>query len=101
MEFSDVIFVTDIGRDSCKFSVDNREFVAVIMLLYNMQQLLFSQVRKRHIHTRVTGLPVCPELTRDTLPKSSDVGCFLSISGVASLSSLSLNITILHCVPKK
>jgi len=64
-------------------------------VLHNMQQVLFAQVRKRHIHTRVTGLPVCPELTRDTLPKSSDVGCFLSISGVAQLSSVSPNITIL------
>ena len=39
------------------------------------------QVFKPNVHARVTGLPVCPELTRDNLPKTDDVNHFLSISG--------------------
>ncbi|XP_027139986.1 DNA helicase MCM9 [Larimichthys crocea] len=33
------------------------------------------------LHARITGLPVCPELTRDTIPRSRDVGHFLSVTG--------------------
>lgn len=36
---------------------------------------------KRNIHARVTGLPVCPEITRDTIPRNADIGSFLSVSG--------------------
>ncbi|XP_046559638.1 LOW QUALITY PROTEIN: DNA helicase MCM9-like [Haliotis rubra] len=36
---------------------------------------------KQNIHARVMGLPVCPELTRTTLPRTSDVGSFLSVTG--------------------
>ncbi|OWF35387.1 DNA helicase MCM9-like isoform X2 [Mizuhopecten yessoensis] len=36
---------------------------------------------KRNIHGRVMSLPVCPELIRTNLPRTSDVGSFLSISG--------------------
>lgn len=39
-------------------------------------------VLKPHVHARVTGLPVCPELTRDTLPRNSDIGSFLSVTGM-------------------
>ena len=38
-------------------------------------------VLKLHCHVRVSNLPICPELTRDKLPKSQDVGCFLAITG--------------------
>jgi len=53
---------------------------------------LLVQVKKQHIHARVTSLPVCPELTRDTLPKSSDIGCFLSISGNSVLRYCTLSL---------
>lgn len=33
------------------------------------------------LHARISNLPICPELTRSTLPRTSDVGRFLSISG--------------------
>ncbi|XP_069133672.1 LOW QUALITY PROTEIN: DNA helicase MCM9-like [Argopecten irradians] len=36
---------------------------------------------KRNVHGRVMSLPVCPELTRTTLPRTTDVGSFLSVSG--------------------
>ena len=36
---------------------------------------------KIHCHVRVSNLPLCPELTRDRLPKCQDVGCFLAITG--------------------
>ncbi|PIK48566.1 putative DNA helicase MCM9 [Apostichopus japonicus] len=36
---------------------------------------------KRYVHARLTGLPACPELIRTTMPRSIDVGKFLSLSG--------------------
>lgn len=38
-------------------------------------------VMKQNLHTRISGLPLCPELTRDRIPKTRDVGHFLSIVG--------------------
>ncbi|XP_042246169.1 DNA helicase MCM9 [Thunnus maccoyii] len=40
------------------------------------------------LHARVTGLPVCPELTRDTIPRSRDVGHFLSVTGTVIRTSV-------------
>ncbi|XP_068198706.1 DNA helicase MCM9 [Antennarius striatus] len=39
-------------------------------------------------HARITGLPVCPELTRDTIPRSRDVGRFLSVTGTVIRTSV-------------
>ncbi|XP_026857465.2 DNA helicase MCM9 [Electrophorus electricus] len=36
---------------------------------------------KRNLHVRISGLPVCPELTREHIPKARDVGHFLSVTG--------------------
>ncbi|XP_041367833.1 DNA helicase MCM9-like isoform X2 [Gigantopelta aegis] len=36
---------------------------------------------KTNVHARVMALPVCPELTRTTLPRTSDIGAFLSVTG--------------------
>nr|XP_047132529.1 DNA helicase MCM9 [Hydra vulgaris] len=36
---------------------------------------------KNNCHIRVTNLPICPELSRDHLPKCEDVGSFLSVKG--------------------
>ena len=36
---------------------------------------------KKNIHARIISLPVCPELTRTTLPRTADVDTFLSITG--------------------
>ena len=39
---------------------------------------------KRNVHVRFSNLPVCPELTRINVPKSEDVGTFISFSGKIS-----------------
>ncbi|XP_068609856.1 DNA helicase MCM9 [Brachionichthys hirsutus] len=39
-------------------------------------------------HARITGLPVCPELTRDTIPRSRDIGRFLSVTGTVIRTSV-------------
>ncbi|NXH15623.1 MCM9 helicase, partial [Bucco capensis] len=43
---------------------------------------------KHNLHARVSGLPVCPELTREHIPKSRDVGHFLSVTGTVIRASL-------------
>ncbi|XP_036438592.1 DNA helicase MCM9 [Colossoma macropomum] len=42
---------------------------------------------KRNLHVRISGLPVCPELTRDHIPKARDVGHFLSVTGTVIRTS--------------
>ncbi|KAM9356307.1 DNA helicase MCM9 [Pholidichthys leucotaenia] len=44
-------------------------------------QRIKEQNLRHTLHARITGLPVCPELTRDTIPRSEDVGHFLSVTG--------------------
>ncbi|XP_061668405.1 DNA helicase MCM9 isoform X3 [Syngnathoides biaculeatus] len=43
---------------------------------------------KKTLHARITGLPVCPELTRDTIPRSRDVGHFLSVTATVIRTSV-------------
>ncbi|CAL8314731.1 unnamed protein product [Lota lota] len=43
---------------------------------------------KYNFHVRITGLPVCPELTRDTIPRSRDAGHFLSVTGTVIRTSI-------------
>ncbi|XP_048348123.1 DNA helicase MCM9 isoform X2 [Sphaerodactylus townsendi] len=43
---------------------------------------------KQNLHARISGLPVCPELTRENIPKTKDVGHFLSITGTVIRTSL-------------
>ncbi|XP_034756409.1 DNA helicase MCM9 isoform X2 [Etheostoma cragini] len=43
---------------------------------------------RRTLHVRITGLPVCPELTRDMIPRSRDVGHFLSVTGTVIRTSV-------------
>ncbi|XP_024865475.1 DNA helicase MCM9 isoform X2 [Kryptolebias marmoratus] len=47
-----------------------------------------SHRMRKTFHTRVTGLPVCPELTRHTIPRSRDVGHFLSVTGTVIRTSV-------------
>ncbi|CAH1787204.1 unnamed protein product [Owenia fusiformis] len=42
---------------------------------------------KERIHARVMGLPVCPELCRETLPKAADIGTYLCITGTVIRTS--------------
>lgn len=43
---------------------------------------------KQNLHARISGLPVCPELVRDHIPKTKDVGHFLSVTGTVIRTSL-------------
>lgn len=36
---------------------------------------------KMNCHVRISNLPICPELTRDRLPKCQDVGSLLAMTG--------------------
>ncbi|XP_032999579.1 DNA helicase MCM9 isoform X1 [Lacerta agilis] len=45
-------------------------------------------VVKQNLHARISGLPVCPELTREHIPKTRDVGHFLSVTGTVIRTSL-------------
>ncbi|XP_056261745.1 DNA helicase MCM9 isoform X2 [Seriola aureovittata] len=47
-----------------------------------------EQKMRYTLHARITGLPVCPELTRDTVPRSRDVGHFLSVTGTVIRTSV-------------
>ncbi|XP_032540367.1 DNA helicase MCM9 isoform X1 [Chiroxiphia lanceolata] len=42
---------------------------------------------KQNLHARISGLPVCPELTREHIPKTKDVGHFLSVTGTVIRTS--------------
>uniref|UniRef100_A0A8C2FFI7 DNA helicase MCM9 n=1 Tax=Cyprinus carpio TaxID=7962 RepID=A0A8C2FFI7_CYPCA len=43
---------------------------------------------KHNLHVRISGLPMCPELTRDHIPKARDVGHFLSVTGTVIHTSV-------------
>ncbi|KAL1254009.1 hypothetical protein QQF64_016238 [Cirrhinus molitorella] len=43
---------------------------------------------KHKLHVRISGLPMCPELTRDHIPKARDVGHFLSVTGTVIRTSV-------------
>ncbi|KAG8582574.1 hypothetical protein GDO81_008119 [Engystomops pustulosus] len=47
-----------------------------------------SLTMKQNLHARITGLPVCPELTREHIPRTKDVGHFLSVTGTVIRTSL-------------
>ncbi|XP_052801933.1 DNA helicase MCM9-like [Mya arenaria] len=56
--------------------------------LVHAQTLLLDQLSdknghsvKANVHARITSLPVQPEFTRSTVPKTSDIGNFLALTG--------------------
>ncbi|VDI71352.1 DNA helicase MCM9 [Mytilus galloprovincialis] len=54
------------------------ESQSVLMINHRLKNVMNV---KKHIHARIMSLPVCPELTRTTLPRTADVDSFLSITG--------------------
>ncbi|XP_062504225.1 DNA helicase MCM9-like [Corticium candelabrum] len=44
-------------------------------------------IQKSNVHTRISNLPDCPEYSRVTVPRSADVGYFLSITGTVIRTS--------------
>ncbi|XP_063969321.1 DNA helicase MCM9-like isoform X1 [Lytechinus pictus] len=47
-----------------------------------------NMTMKTNIHGRLSGLPACPELVREQLPRNTDIGRFLSISGTVIRTTL-------------
>ncbi|XP_012888279.1 PREDICTED: DNA helicase MCM9 isoform X1 [Dipodomys ordii] len=43
---------------------------------------------KQNLHARISGLPICPELVREHIPKTKDVGHFLSVTGTVIRTSM-------------
>ncbi|XP_064781392.1 DNA helicase MCM9-like isoform X3 [Oncorhynchus masou masou] len=66
---------------------DNTLHRAAKTVLENSTQQRWHKV-KHHLHARITGLPVCPELTRENIPKSRDAGHFLSVTGTVIRTSV-------------
>ncbi|KPP68866.1 DNA helicase MCM9-like, partial [Scleropages formosus] len=66
---------------------DNALHRAATAVLQSTSPELGCQI-KRNLHARISGLPVCPELTRDHIPKSHDVGHFLSVTGTVIRTSV-------------
>ncbi|XP_017772102.1 PREDICTED: DNA helicase MCM9-like [Nicrophorus vespilloides] len=56
-------------------------------LIISAQEALITQTDnkiytlKKNVHARVFGLPTCPEVHRTDLPKPTDFGSFLQLSG--------------------
>ncbi|RUS90636.1 hypothetical protein EGW08_001633 [Elysia chlorotica] len=67
---------------------------ALVMAETSLKQELDEQGTQAHmtvkkkVHVRVMSLPVCPELSRTCLPRTSDIGSFLSITGTVIRTSL-------------
>ncbi|XP_072020036.1 uncharacterized protein [Amphiura filiformis] len=53
----------------------------VAMTIYRDHAMKEQMNLKLDFHARLTGLPTVPEITRQVLPKNSDIGHFLAISG--------------------
>ena len=59
----------------------DRTVAAAMVSLLQSHPNRFGMVHKQHVHTRLKNMPICPELTRATLPRTDDVGRFLAITG--------------------
>nr|CAB3263699.1 DNA helicase MCM9 [Phallusia mammillata] len=59
----------------------DKVLVDVMQDIYNGHMLKNHMVLKTNVHARLTKLPLCPELWRERIPKSKDVGCFLAVEG--------------------
>lgn len=58
-----------------------------LRLLYEEHRLAESMKLKKNAFVRLSNLPTCPELTRNTIPRSSDVGRLLAFTGGCILST--------------
>ncbi|KAJ8355910.1 hypothetical protein SKAU_G00187040 [Synaphobranchus kaupii] len=65
---------------------DNALHRAAVSVLQSLSQQEGGKI-KQNLHARISGLPVCPELTRDRIPRSRDVGHFLSVTGTVIRTS--------------
>ncbi|KAK7133851.1 hypothetical protein R3I94_015644 [Phoxinus phoxinus] len=67
---------------------DNALHRAAQTLSQTSSSLQGSFSLKHNLHVRISGLPMCPELTRDHIPKARDVGHFLSVTGTVIRTSV-------------
>lgn len=56
-----------------------------LRLLYEEHRLASRMKSKKNVFVRLCNLPTCPELTRDTIPRSSDIGRLLAFTGKFSV----------------
>ncbi|MCI4389668.1 hypothetical protein PGIGA_G00101130 [Pangasianodon gigas] len=61
---------------------------AAALAISRSEPLQSSFRLKRNLHVRISGLPVCPEMTREHIPKARDVGHFLSVTGTVIRTSV-------------
>lgn len=59
-----------------------------LVSLFNCTASNFMHVVSCCTYFVLTGLPICPELTREHIPKTRDVGHFLSVTGTVIRTSL-------------
>ena len=52
-----------------------------LRLLYGEHSLAENMKLKKNVFVRLSNLPTCPELTRNTIPRSSDIGRLLAFTG--------------------
>ena len=60
---------------------DSAVYNTQLQLKRKFEKLKSNLSIKSNCHVRITNLPICPELSRDHLPKCKDVGSFLSVKG--------------------
>ena len=53
-----------------------------LRLLYEEHRLAENMKLKKNAFVRLSNLPTCPELTRNTIPRSSDIGRLLAFTGM-------------------
>eukprot|EP00039_Didymoeca_costata_P017200 m.316818 g.316818 ORF g.316818 m.316818 type:complete len:790 (+) comp16504_c2_seq9:415-2784(+) len=79
---------TRVLKNPTKFLpiLDNATQKALSTILHE-QTTQNGMTSKPWVHVRLSNLPICPELTRETLPRTCDVGTFLSIHGTVIRAS--------------
>ncbi|XP_038046169.1 DNA helicase MCM9-like [Patiria miniata] len=85
MDLSDLVLNNPVHT----LSAFNAALRRAAMAIYRDHPQKEEMTTKINLHARVTGLPVCPELIRETLPKNSDIGRFLSVSATSSKCMIS------------
>ena len=55
-----------------------------LRLLYEEHRLAENMKLKKNAFVRLSNLPTCPELTRNTIPRSSDIGRLLAFTGTVT-----------------
>ena len=76
-------------RTLCKASEDSDQlvshkinfFMAFVIIFQMLLILRIFQVLKENVHVRISSISGYPELTRSTVPLSSDVGKLISFTG--------------------